>query len=492
MGLRLHQLFEHQPVGGLPPVDPVITGISHDSRRTEPGDLFVAIVGEQHDGRRYSRQAAARGAVAVLGPAPAPAGVELPWVDSARPRALLGPLAARLFEHPDRELLLAGVTGTNGKSTVVALLAAMLQAAGRPAGRLGTLGYVFREHSYAGDFTTPEAPDLFRILRQMRDAGAEAAVMEVSSHALEMGRVDGARFAVAVFTNLSRDHLDFHADMESYFAAKRQLFERLATASRPVVHLGSEYGRRLATELDNVLTCGAGGEVRAERVEFSMSGTRGLLILPSGTLEFSSALVGRFNLENLLAAAAAAEALALPHAAIASGIAACAPLPGRLEVVAERGGFTALIDYAHTPAALAAALGSLRELGAGRIVVVFGCGGERDRGKRPQMGRVAGELADRVLLTSDNPRGEDPLQILAEIQVGVEQAGSASWVLESDRRRAIRRAIAEAVAGDVVLVAGKGHESEMVLADRRVPFSDRREVARAMATPLAPGGGDDG
>nr|XP_061799075.1 UDP-N-acetylmuramoyl-L-alanyl-D-glutamate--2,6-diaminopimelate ligase-like [Nerophis lumbriciformis] len=434
MGMPLQELLEALPIGTLPPANPTIRGISQDSRTVEPGDLYVAIVGEHFDGRRFAADAAANGAVAVLGPPPASSQVELPWVESREPRLVLGPLASRLYGHPDRELLLAGITGTNGKSTVVALLAAILEAAGRPAGRLGTLGYVFGDQSYAGKHTTPEAPEFFRALRLMRDAGAAAAVMEVSSHALDMGRVNGASFAVAAFTNLSRDHLDFHGDMEAYFAAKRELFAMLGSSGRAVVHLGTDYGHRLASELGGqVLTCGAGGAVRIDQAELSLTGTRGVLHMPSGLLEFVSPLLGRFNLENLLTAAAAAEALGLPHSAIAEGLESCVPPPGRLERVANQRGLTALIDYAHTPAALEAALGSVRELAKGRISVVFGAGGERDIGKRPQMGQIAAKLADRVVLTSDNPRGEDPQAILADIRAGVEQVAGASWAEEPDR-----------------------------------------------------------
>jgi UDP-N-acetylmuramoyl-L-alanyl-D-glutamate--2,6-diaminopimelate ligase len=397
------------------------------------------------------------------------------------PRAVLGPLAARAYGHPDRELILAGVTGTNGKSTVATLIAAILSAAGRPAGFIGTLGYRFREKTYEGGHTTPEASDLFRILREMRGDGAAAVAMEVSSHALAMGRVGGARFDAAVFTNLTRDHLDYHRDMEDYFAAKRRLFDLLKPGRRPAVNVDDPYGLRLAAEIPDALTFGERGEVSARQVELTTAGIRGILTTPSGEVPFSSAVLGRYNLSNLLAAAAAAETLGLPHAAIAEAFAAQRPVPGRMEPVDRGQPFAVYIDYAHTDAALDAALRSARELqGVSKVAVVFGCGGDRDPGKRPIMGKVAGELADLVIATSDNPRGEDPLAILAAVEEGLQASGNRSYRLIPDRREAIRTAIHEAEPGWAVLVAGKGHESTQTIGAQKLPFSDLEETARAL------------
>jgi UDP-N-acetylmuramoyl-L-alanyl-D-glutamate--2,6-diaminopimelate ligase len=481
--MRLSELVRGLPIAGDPEPDPEVRGVAHDSRAVEPGDLFVALVGQRFDGRAFASAAVAKGAVAVVGPEQGDAakGLTVPWLVTADPRSILGPLAAHAYGHPDRELVLAGVTGTNGKSTVATLIAAILGAAGRPAGFLGTLGYRFQERSYAGGHTTPEASDLFKILRRMRDDGAAAVAMEVSSHALAMGRVGGASFDAAVFTNLTRDHLDYHRDFEDYYAAKRKLFDLLKPDRRPAVNEDDPYGRRLAGELRHALTFGEGGDVHAREVELSTAGIRGILVTPRGELPFSSPLLGRYNLSNLLAATAAAETLDLPHAAIAKAFAAQRPVPGRMEPVDRGQPFAVYVDYAHTDAALEAALRSAREVvGGGKVAVVFGCGGDRDAGKRPLMGRVAGELADLVIATSDNPRSEDPLAILAAIEEGLKASGNRGYRLIPDRREAIREAIAAAGPGWAVVVAGKGHEREQTIGDKKLPFSDREEIGKAL------------
>src|SRR6185436_1344047 len=395
--------------------------------------------------------------------------------------ALLGPLSARVYGHPDRELVLAGITGTNGKSTVATLLAAVLDAAGLPAGFIGTLGYRFGGRAFPGGHTTPEASDLFRTLRCMREVGARAVAMEVSSHALEMGRVTGTEFDVAVFTNLSRDHLDYHPDMESYFAAKRRLFAMGKPGSRAAVNLDDPWGRRLAAELPDALTFGAGGDVEPGEVTLDARGIRGTIRTPRGEIRLATRLLGRYNLANLLAAAAGAEALGLPHAAVERAFAAHGPVPGRMEPVDRGQPFAVFVDYAHTDAALDAALRSTREMeGIDKVAVVFGCGGERDTGKRPLMGRVAGELADLPLATSDNPRGEDPHAILAAVEEGLQASGNRAYRIVPDRREAIRQAIAAAGPGWAVLVAGKGHEREQIVGDRKLPFSDFDEIGKAL------------
>jgi UDP-N-acetylmuramoyl-L-alanyl-D-glutamate--2,6-diaminopimelate ligase len=469
-------------------LDPEVTGVAHDSRRVVPGDLYVALPGQRFDGWDFARAAVAAGAAAVAGAPPrepsAAAGLGVPWalLAAEEPRAGLAALAARAYGHPDRELVLAGVTGTNGKTTVALLIAAMLDAAGLPAGFLGTLGYRFGERRFAGGHTTPESSDLYRTLRAMRAAGARAAAMEVSSHALAMQRVAGAAFDVAVFTNLTRDHLDYHQDMAAYFAAKRQLFDQLKPGARPAVNVDDPHGRRLAGELPAALTFGAGGDVQADEVRLSIAGIAARVDTPRGALAVESPLLGRYNLDNLLAAVAAGEALELPHQAMARGIAGRRPIPGRMERVDRGQPFPVFVDYAHTDAALAAALASVREVAGGKVAVVFGCGGERDAGKRQLMGRTAGELADLPIVTSDNPRSEDPLAIIAAVEEGVKASGNPRYRLVPDRREAIRAALAAAAAGPgwAVLVAGKGHEREQIVGDRKLPFSDVEEIGRAL------------
>jgi UDP-N-acetylmuramoyl-L-alanyl-D-glutamate--2,6-diaminopimelate ligase len=475
-----------------------ISGVSHDSRQVAPGDLFVAVAGAVHDGRRFAGDAVGRGAVAVLGQGEAPEGIPVPWLEAGvDPRQLLGPLAARVYGHPDRELTLVGVTGTNGKSTVVTLLGAVLDAAGHPAGTVGTLGYRFQDLEVPAARTTPEASDLFRLLRRMRDAGAEAAAMEVSSHALSLGRVEGAAFDGAVFTNLTRDHLDYHGDMEGYFAAKAQLFELLKPGGHRVINVDDVYGRRLAAQYPDAITystaedsIAAKATVRLEGVERSFEGTRGQVVTPEGGYPFECGLLGDFNTANIAAVVATAFALQLPPAAVQRALAAARPVPGRLEPVRLEGKGGALpqdlpnvlVDYAHTPSALEAALAAARELAgaAGQVIAVFGCGGNRDQGKRPLMGRIAGEGADLPILTSDNPRDEDPMEIIRQVEAGLRESGNANYRVLPDRREAIRRAVAVASPGAVVVVAGKGHEAVQVIGSEALPFSDRQEVLTAL------------
>jgi len=475
-------------VPAIPVEDPEITGVSHDSRAVSRGDLFFALPGATFDGRVFAREAAERGARAILGPVAEPVDLPagVPWVAVGDPRPLLGPVAARCYAHPDQELVLCGVTGTNGKTTVATLIAAVLDAAGLPAGFLGTIGYRFGDRTFPGAHTTPEASDLFRTLRAMRSAGAKAVSMEVSSHALGMGRVSGAAFDLGVFTNLTRDHLDYHLTMESYFAAKRRLFEMLKPTGHAVINLDDPFGRRLSDEFPGMtfsLDAASGALVHPaspELLELSPRGIKATLTTPRGPFSFASPLLGRYNMANLLAAAATGEALGLPHAAMAAAFAHQSPIAGRMEPVDRGQPFPVFVDYAHTDAALAAALVAVREMVDGKVAVVFGCGGERDRGKRSLMGKVAGELADLPIVTSDNPRSEDPLAIMAEVEAGLRASGNRAYRLVPNRREAIREALASAGAGWAVLVAGKGHEREQIVGSRRLPFSDREEIGRAL------------
>lgn len=500
-----------------------IRGVCHDSRRAEPGDLYVAIVGGRFDGRDFAREAVKRGAVAVLGPAPdRPAeqqraqGGHVPWIEIDDPRVLLGDLATRVYGAPHEDLLTVGITGTNGKSTVALLVADALSAVGLPAAVLGTLGCHFQDQTLdIGGRTTPEAPDLFRALDRVRQAGARAIAMEVSSHALDLGRLGdpqagGVTFDVAVFTNLSRDHLDHHGDMESYYQAKKKLFSRLKPGGLAVVSVGDKWGRRLVDELisgqvdelpDDVRLVAYGldeGDVTAASAALSLDGIQVTVETPDAEVKVASRLLGRYNLENVLAAVAVCDGLAetvdlaVNLEVAAEAIGRRSALPGRLEpvLVFDDQPFPALIDFAHTPGALEAALRSVRELTQRKIVLVFGCGGERDQGKRPLMGKVAGELADLPILTSDNPRHEDPAKILAAVEEGVKQSGNQRYELIADRRDAIRRAVdiaSENFGGDdwLVLAAGKGHETTQDLGDRVVPFSDRAELDAAIRAALS-------
>ena len=487
--MQLDELVAGFPIGGLPDRPIEVTGIGHDSREIAPGDLFVAIVGERFDGRVFSREAVAKGAAAVLSVGAPPADFDGVWLTASSPRSLLAPLAARLFGHPDRELLMVGVTGTNGKSTVVAIVQSILEAAGRPTGRLGTLGYSFGDLELAAERTTPEGSELFKTLRSMRERGAEAVAMEVSSHALEQARLEAVTFDVGVFLNLSRDHFDYHDDFESYFAAKRRLFAQLKDGGRAVVNIDDPYGRRLAEELPPALTFGRNADVEARDSAVDENGIRGTLSTARGSFDFESQLLGGYNLDNIVAAAAVAVALDVDVEPIVRGIAATGILPGRMERVNPGGSVPVFIDYAHTDAALAAALESLRRLTGRRVLLVFGCGGDRDPGKRVLMGRVAGELADLPIVTSDNPRQEDPLAIIEAVRQGLEQSGNEAYRVIPDRRQAIRQAIAAVEPGWAVLIAGKGHEEVQIVGDQRLPFSDRHEVESALEERFGTAGG---
>ncbi len=485
--MKLMELIADLPITGTLAAEVrglEVSGVTHDSRQVTAGDLFVAIAGDRFDGRVFAGDAAERGAVAVLGAGEPPAGLKIPWIAAESPRELLGPLAARLYGQPDRELVSVGVTGTNGKSTLVALLAAMLEAAGRSTGVVGTLGYRFGDRSFGEGRTTPEASDLFRILREMRTEGATALAMEVSSHAMTLGRVGGMRFDLALFTNLTRDHFDLHSDFEHYYQAKRSLFDQLVDGGKAVVNVADPYGRRLLGDLEGrpieVVTYGAGGDVLATAADLDTRGIRACLQTPRGELRIESPLLGGYNLENLAGAVAAAEALDLPHEAVVEALAGVRGLPGRMEAIDAGQDFPVLIDYAHTDAALAAALRSLRGLSEHRVVLVFGCGGDRDPGKRVLMGRVAGELADLPIVTSDNPRDEDPLKIISAVEEGLRLSGNDNYRVVPDRREAIRRAIAHAGPGWSVLIAGKGHEEVQIVGDQTLPFSDRAEIEQAL------------
>ena len=462
-------------------VDRVALGIAHDSRAVRPGSIFVALRGERADGHAFVGAAIAAGARAIVvddryaRTEPVPPDVATIVVPDTR-RAL-SRLAAAFYAYPSRSLVVAGVTGTNGKTTTALLAGALLGDGGIPAGSIGTLGARFGATAWPLDHTTPFADDLQALLAQMRDRGAEAVAMEVSSHALALDRVADVVFAIGVLTNVTRDHLDFHGTFEAYAAAKRSLFDRALEA---VLNVDDPTGRRWAAELAATgappCTYGFGpdADVRARDLDLRADGSA----FSVGGQRFSLRLPGRFNVHNALAALCVARKLGVSDASAARTFAAFAGVAGRMEHFAGKG-VDVLVDYAHTPDALESVLRAARESSRGRLAVVFGCGGDRDRGKRPEMARIAERAADRVYVTSDNPRTEDPRAIADDIVAGFERADVAR--VELDRRAAIRTAIAEAVPGDVVVVAGKGHETYQIIGDRTAHFDDREEVRAALA-----------
>ena len=462
-------------VRGEPPG--AIRALTYRAADARPGALHVCVPGLRVDGHDYAGEAVRRGAVALILERPLDLPVAQLVVAAARPA--MAAAAAAFFGHPSRELAVVGVTGTNGKTTTTFLIHSVLEAAGFQSGLLGTVQQRVGGAVEQVTRTTPESVDLQAVLRRMLDAGDRACAMEVSSHALHLQRVDCVDFACAAFTNLTQDHLDFHAGMEPYYLAKRRLFE--SDAWPAAVNLDDGYGRRLAGEAVSspVISYAVHDRealVRPQALEVGAAGAISLIAgTPRGGLPLDVRLRGHFNVENVLCAVAVGEALGLEHGAVRSGIAAVSGVPGRFEVVDAGQPFTVLVDYAHTPDSLENVLRAAREITAGRVICVFGCGGDRDRGKRPLMGEVARRLADRAIVTTDNSRSEDPARIAAEITAG------HAMEVELDRRSAIERALAAAAPGDLVVIAGKGHEQGQQFADRTVPFDDRSVAREALA-----------
>jgi UDP-N-acetylmuramoyl-L-alanyl-D-glutamate--2,6-diaminopimelate ligase len=464
-----------------------VADLTLDSRAVRPGSAFVALAGASTHGLQHAAQANARGAAAVLFEPPAPAGSALPDNAIAVPqlRARLGAMADRFHASPSRGMRVIGVTGTNGKTSTVQLVVQALDRAGAVAGSIGTLGAGLHGRIEAGERTTPDVVRVHALLAAMRDAGASHVAMEVSSHALDQGRVDAVAFDVAVFTNLTRDHLDYHGDMASYFEAKAKLFAWPALGAA-VVNLDDEHGRLLAGRLPPGLRRialssrdAAGATLRAEDVALSAAGVAFELVEGGARVAVASPLLGRFNVDNLLAVAGVLRALDWPLAQAGAALAALQPVPGRMARLGGEAGLPlVVVDYAHTPDALEQALRSLRGHTAGRLVCVFGCGGERDRGKRPQMAAIAEAGADLVLVTDDNPRREDGEAIVREIVAGFVQP-QRHRVLR-DRAAAIAAALREARAGDTVLIAGKGHEPYQEIGGEKLPFDDLKVAGAAL------------
>ncbi len=458
-----------------------VARVESDSRAVRPGDIFVAIRGAKADGLAHVPDAIARGAVAVVSDRPAPGTARVPWLEVSSPRRALALLAAALNGNPAEKLVLAGVTGTNGKTSTATLLEAILARRYGKAGFLGTVGYRTPRRQVEADRTTPEAPVIQELLSEMLADGAKAAAMEVSSHALALDRVEGCRFDVVVFTNLTRDHLDFHGDMESYYQAKKRLFDLRKPGACGVVNADDPYGARLLAEVTPPLASfspsGGAAEFRAESSRCDLSGVSFDLAFPGGRVAIASPLLGRFQLSNLAGAATAALCLGVSPADVAAAIAGVTNVPGRLERVEAGQAYPILVDYAHTPDALERLLQAVRELTDKKILLVFGCGGDRDRGKRAPMGEIAGRLADIAIATSDNPRSEDPEAILREVEAGLVASGATKYLKLVDRREAIRQAIDLANPGTVVVIAGKGHETTQILGAQEIPFDDRRVAA---------------
>ncbi len=494
MSVLFHKLSPRAVFG---PSEADISGLFYDSRQVVPGGAFFALRGAATDGHRYIDQALEKGAGTVVfeEERPLPEGVTGLLVEDSRRAMALA--AAVYYGNPTADMTVVGVTGTNGKTTVSYLVESLLRAAGKRPAVLGTVNYRFGGQVLPSLHTTPESVELLRTIAEFRRAGADALVLEVSSHALEQHRVDGIRFDVAVFTNLTPEHLDYHGDLESYFASKRRLFFDLGENGprRAVINVDDPCGKKLSGQLKDVLTCGLSPEaaIRPLQNSLSLNGIEARVSSPAGEFDLRSALLGEFNLHNLLCAAGTGLALGIAPATIAAGLGQAPPPPGRLEPVANDRGALVLVDYAHTGDALEKVLSTLQGLRPRRLITVFGCGGDRDRTKRPVMGEVAARRSDLVVLTSDNPRSEDPQAIIADVRPGLdkvfcrgmspEEAADRSaqgYVVVPGRREAIRFAAGLLQAGDLLLVAGKGHEDYQIIGSQRFHFDDREELRRAL------------
>jgi UDP-N-acetylmuramoyl-L-alanyl-D-glutamate--2,6-diaminopimelate ligase len=463
-----------------------IRQVTCDSRKVQPRALFFALHGAKADGNTFIRDAVSRGAVAIASEDAAPAAMpgSVAWIRVLKAREALAITAANFFGQPAKALQLVAVTGTNGKTTTTSLVDAILKASGAKTGLFGTIAY----HTPLGDYpapnTTPESVDLQGFLAEIRDAGGRYGVLEASSHSLAMDRLWGCHFAAAVFTNLTREHMDYHKTFDDYFAAKLRLFEGTGAGvpDSAVINIDDEYGKRLAGLAKNVVTYGlnSGAQLTAKKFQLTFSGLAFTAQTPKGKIDIESSLVGRINVYNILAAIGAAQALGISNEVIGMGIRNLKSVSGRFQPIAMGQPFLVVVDYAHTDDALENLIRTARELNPkGRIITLFGCGGLKDRTKRPVMGEVAGRLSDLTILSNDNPKTEDPLKIISDIVVGLQKT-HGKYMIEPDREKAIGLAIDEARAGDILLLAGKGHENYQILADRTLEFDDREVARRAL------------
>jgi len=480
---RVKELVRNLDGEVLGDVEIPIRGIAHHSRKVGEGHLFAAIKGEKRDGLDFLPEAYDRGAVAVL--VDRPVGIPFPCIIKVKDvRRALGQVAQRFYHNPSAQMSILAITGTKGKTTTSYLIASILNAAGKKTGIVGTLGGTLNGEVWHLENTTPEADDLVWLLRQYQTRGAQCACFEASSHGLRLGKLSGIVLDRALFTNLSQDHLDFHMDMEDYFSAKKLLFTEVERKRgfQGLVNADDSYGIRLLQEVPGLLGYGIkNGEYRAESVELGEDGSR-LQVrgLDGKGLEVFTPLRGEHNVYNVVGAVALGLSLGIPPGAIQEGIARVRGIPGRMEEIQQGQPFSVLVDFAHTPDSLLKVLTAVRRLTTGRVITVFGCGGNRDRAKRPRMGRIACEFSDLVFITSDNPRQEDPLEIIREILGGIPVEQASRIRIFPDRREAIRKAIAEAKKMDVVVIAGKGHETYQILGDSILPFDDRVEARRAL------------
>jgi UDP-N-acetylmuramoyl-L-alanyl-D-glutamate--2,6-diaminopimelate ligase len=497
--MKLDSLLEGLSILGVSGrKDREVKGLTNDSRAVQEGYLFAAVRGHVQDGHRYLDSAVKSGACAVVVEQAEKEFGDVTVIRVPDTRLAVAELAARFYGYPATGMRLIGITGTNGKTTTSYLLESIWREAGIRVGLMGTISYRFGANSFEAPLTTPDSPELMRIIREMRDEGITDIIMEVSSHSLDQARTMGFHWSRALFTNLSRDHLDYHATMEEYFQAKSRLFASLGgnqgkQGAQAVINMDDPKGRILEKMTTvPVVSYGLGEDcmVRAVDIELAVDGAGFTLVSPVGRIPVTSSLLGLINVYNILCAAATAYSLDLGLEVIAKGVEGLAFVPGRLQPVQNSRGLSVFVDYAHSPDALEKALQTLKPFAQDRLITVFGCGGDRDKGKRPEMGKLAGRLSDLVIVTSDNPRNENPAQIASEIEQGVRDAGlgrieqspsgiERGYRIVLDRRKAIRDAISTATDKDLVVIAGKGHERYQIIGNRRVQFDDVEEVERA-------------
>jgi UDP-N-acetylmuramoyl-L-alanyl-D-glutamate--2,6-diaminopimelate ligase len=478
--MKLSQLLEkieHQLYG---PADIMVSGITYDSRRTKQGDIFVALPGHHVDGKTFISQAVAGGAVVIIADTRQYA-ENVTSVVVSDPLAVLAEMSATLYGHPDKKLLLVGITGTNGKTTITYFLESIFKKAGRNPGVLGTVNYRHGATVVPAPNTTPQSADIYRIFGEMVEERCDSAIMEVSSHALALGRVKGIEFDIAVFTNLTQDHLDFHKTMDAYFDAKTKLFSSLGPGAKSfpkfaIINLDDPWGKKLTACAPGatVVTYGISekANVSAQNIRISSKGAEFILVTPQGRKKITIPHLGLHNIYNALATAAAALSVGIPFDTVISGLQSAPAAPGRLEKVDDGQQFTVVVDYAHTDDALKNVISALKELKPQRLITVFGCGGDRDRAKRPLMGEIATALSDYVFVTSDNPRSEDPQRIALDIEVGIRRQHRNNYQVLLDREQAIATAISMAQKGDIILIAGKGHENYQIIGDTTIHFND--------------------
>ena len=460
-----------------------ITGLSYSSKNIEPGYVFFALKGQKADGHDFLAEVTEKGASLVVSERPRPAELNINWLQVLEVREAMAQMAASFYGHPSLKLKTIGITGTKGKTTTSYLLEHILKTAGLVPGVMGTIEYRWKDKKILAERTTPESVDIQRILKEMVDDGVSHCVMEVSSHSLDLKRVFRIGFDLAIFTNLSGEHLDYHENMDKYFAAKKKLFFLNHKRQASIVNIDDPWGEKLIAELPmKTITYGFRAEaiIRAENFTLEENGMKATVSFPGGTLNLKTSLLGKHNLYNILAAISAALVLGVTPSTIGKAISTAGCIPGRFEVVPSNLGFKVVVDYAHTDAALENLLLTVKSLNPKRIILVFGCGGDRDRSKRPRMGEVAARMADWTILTSDNPRSEDPERIIDEIEQGFLRAGSKNYERETERRKAIEKALRLAKKGDFVLIAGKGHENYQIFRDKTIHFSDVEEAQKIL------------